>query len=75
MFDYSKLLGRITEKFGSQRSFARAYGVSENTISKKLNGKMGITAADIIKMSDEAYLDIKPNEIPTYFFKKKVQEN
>lgn len=39
-FNYQKLLGRITEKMGSQAEFARHMGLSERTISLKLNGKV-----------------------------------
>lgn len=74
-FDYSKLSGRITEKFGSQRAFADACGFSENTISKKLSGKMAITTNDIINWSSKDLLDIESTEIPVYFFKTKVQVN
>lgn len=74
-FDYSKLIGRIIEKFGSRRNFARAYGRSENAISKKLSGKMAITTDDIVKMSSAEFLDIEAENIPEYFFKEKVQAN
>lgn len=71
--DYSKLSGRIVEKFGSRRAFAKAYGISENSVSKKLNHKMAITYEDIKKMSTPEFLDIPQNEIGEYFFKPKVQ--
>lgn len=74
-FDYSKLIGRIIEKFGTRKAFAEAYGRSENIISKKLSGKVAITTNDIRKMSSEEFLDIPTNEIPEYFFKDKVQGN
>lgn len=74
VFDYSKLLGRITEKFGSQRAFAEAYGVSENTMSKKLNQKMAITTDDIMRMSLPEFLDIAPEKYHEYFFAIQVQE-
>ena len=32
IFDYSKLLGRIKEKCGSQKEFARVLGISEGTM-------------------------------------------
>lgn len=67
-FNYSKLTGRIIEKFGSRKAFAKAYGISENSMSKKLNGKMAITTADIEKMSSPEFLDISPNEYHEYFF-------
>lgn len=69
-FNYSKLTGRIIEKFGSRRSFAEAYGVSENTISKKLNNKMAITTDDIVRMSSKEFLDIPSSEYHDYFFTK-----
>mgnify|MGYP003293673981 CR=1 FL=1 len=74
-FDYSKLIGRIIEKFGSRKAFAEACGLSENSISKKLSGKMGITTNDIIKWSSSELLDIAIHDIPEYFFAFKVQED
>ena len=73
-FDYSKLIGRITEKFGSQRNFANKVGYAENTISKKLNQKMPITTDDIKKWSKPELLDIEQHKIGLYFFTPKVQE-
>lgn len=67
-FNYSKLEGRIVEKFGSRRAFAKADGRSENTISRKLNHKQAITSDDIVKWSAEEFLDIQPAEIHEYFF-------
>lgn len=72
-YDYSKLLGRIIEKFGSQKAFAEACGFSENTISQKLSGKMAITTKDIENWILPELLDIPSSEIPEYFFKYKVQ--
>lgn len=73
-FDYSKLIGRIIEKFGSRKAFAEAYDISENAMSRKLNGKMTITTDDIKRMSLPEFLDIQPAEYHEYFFKTKVQE-
>ena len=67
-FNYSKLEGRIVEKFGSRRAFAEAYGVSENTMSRKLNGKSAISTSDIIRMSSEDFLDIPAEMYHEYFF-------
>ena len=36
-YDYSKLLGRITEKYGTQAQFSGAMGMSERSLSLKLN--------------------------------------
>lgn len=74
-FDYSKLIGRIIEKFGSRKAFAEACGFSENTISKKLSGKMGITTNDILNWCSPELLDIASSDIPEYFFAFKVQAN
>lgn len=73
MFDYSALIGRIIEKFGTRKAFAKAVGYSENTISKKLSGKIPISTNDITEWSSPLLLDIPYTEIPTYFFKLKVQ--
>lgn len=72
-FDYSKLIGRIVEKFGSRKAFAEACGFSENTISQKLSGKMSITTKDVVKWSSPELLDIDNDDIPQYFFANKVQ--
>lgn len=71
-FDYSKLRGRIIEKFGTIRAFAEAYGLSLVTMSNKLNGKVSISMDDIVKMSAPELLDIQPCEYHTYFFTLKV---
>jgi len=65
-FKYNKLRGKIIEKFGSIKAFAKAYGISLNSMSKKLNGKTEISTKDIVKMSK--LLDIKPCEYHEYFF-------
>lgn len=69
-FDYKKLKGRIVEKFGNQSNFAEKFGVSENTMSLKLNNKVRFTSDDIIKAIE--LLDIPPEEVGTYFFTQKV---
>lgn len=73
-FDYSKLRGRIIEKFGSITAFARAFGLSTVTMSKKLNGKVAVSMDDIVKMSAPELLDIQPCDYHTYFFTPKVHK-
>lgn len=70
--DYSKLLGRITEKFGTQAEFANSMGVSERSISLKLNNKVSWKDSEISKAVDILGLD--PKDIPSYFFKYKVHK-
>ncbi len=69
-FDFSKLKGKITEKYGSQQNFAKEYGISENSLSLKLTNKMRFTSDDIIKISD--MLEIPKEEVGVYFFTVKV---
>lgn len=73
-FDYSKLRGRIIERFGKIKVFAEAYGISEVSMSKKLNGHTAISPDDIMKMSEPELLDIRPEEYHLYFFKVKVHK-
>ena len=71
IFDYSMLLGKIVSKYGTQYNFAIALGVSERTLSLKLNNKIPWTQKEIehcIKL-----LDISRGDIPEYFFDLKVQ--
>lgn len=70
--DYSKLLGRITEKFGTQAEFANSMGVSERSISLKLNNKVSWKDSEISKAVD--ILGLNPKDIPSYFFKYKVHK-
>jgi len=65
-YDYSKLCGKIKEKYKTQRSFASAIGLSERSLSLKLNGDRGWKQFEI----DVAckLLDIPIADIPSYFF-------
>lgn len=70
IFDYSKLLGRIKEKCGSQKEFARVLGISEGTMTAKLTGKTYFTQSEIEQ--SRTILDLEPGTISTYFFTEKV---
>ena len=72
MFDYSKLLGRIKEKFGTNEKFANALGCSPQALSRKLNNKTPFSQFEMDKSSD--LLDIRIKDIDAYFFTKKVQK-
>ena len=69
-FNYSKLRGKIVECYGSQTAFANAFGISENTMSLKLNNKTRFTSDDIIKIAD--MLKIEQAEVGEYFFTQEV---
>jgi hypothetical protein len=70
-YDYSKLYGKIVERYGTQARFAEAMGLSERSISFKLNGKVDWRQDEIMKACD--LLRIKNSDIPAYFFTRKVQ--
>ena len=71
-FNYSKLKGRIIEKFGKQENFAKAFGISTATLSNKLNNKTYWDNPEIAKVVE--LLEISPDEINDYFFNYEVQE-
>lgn len=72
-YDYAKLNGRIIEKCGTQAVFAERMGLSERTISLKLNNKVAWKQPEMQKAA--GVLDFPETEIQTYFFTMKVQYN
>ena len=48
-FNYSKLKGKIVEKFGTQAAFAKALGVSQRTLSLKMQSKIYFRQDEINK--------------------------
>ena len=70
-FDYSKLKGRIIEKYGSQEAFAKAMQTSQRTLSQKMTGKIYFRQDEINKAMD--LLSIESEEASAYFFTPKVQ--
>lgn len=71
MFDYSNLSGRIVAKYGTQYNFALAIGLSERSLSLKLNNKVPWKNTEIIKAAELLGIDSK--EIPEFFFEPIVQ--
>lgn len=72
VFDYSKLRGRIIEKFDTQGKFAAVNQLSDRSMSLKLNNGIGISQDEILRWCD--LLDIDTSEIPVYFFNQKVSK-
>lgn len=70
MYDYSKLRGRIVEKFGTIKAFSEALGVSNVAVSEKLNNKVGFSRADIETWSN--LLDISETEYGLFYFARNV---
>lgn len=70
-FNYSKLRGRIIEKYGSQSDFAKAFGCSDRTLSLKMNGKRTWKQTEIL--SAIKLLELSEEDIQDYFFTLEVQ--
>lgn len=70
-FNYKKLLGKIVEIFGTQAKFAEYIGLSERTVSLKLNNRIPWKQGEI-RCACKA-LDIPDSEIGLYFFTLEVQ--
>ena len=68
--NYSKLEGRIVERFGNRKNFAAALGISANSMSRKLRGKQAFSQKDILKSAE--LLGIAVDELGEYFFTPKV---
>lgn len=66
-FDLSRLCGRIIEKFGSRKAFAAAVGLSESSVSERLNNRIKLDADEILQWSRPEVLDIPAEEIHVYF--------
>lgn len=66
VFNYNKLKGKITEKYGTQHLFAQAIGWSDRTLSLKLNNVVPWNQKDILKV--KSLLNIEDSEIVPLFF-------
>ena len=73
VFDFSKLNGRIVEKFGTRAAFAAAAGYTKSQLSARLNNQVHFPADEIRKLCDPALLDLQLSDIPVYFFTLKVR--
>ena len=71
-YDYSKLEGRIVEKFGTRENFAKSLGITKKAVSEKLNNKTIWKQPEIYRAME--LLSIPGGKIELYFFKKKTQE-
>ena len=70
-FNYAKLEGKIKEICGTQSAFASKMGLSERSVSLKLNNQREWKQTEILKICE--LLDINVNEVHNYFFNSKVQ--
>lgn len=70
--DYSKLLGKVVEMFGTREKFAKHMGWSVTKASYLLSGTRQMCQKDILSVAN--VLGISINEIGTYFFTKKLDK-
>lgn len=71
-FDYSKLLGRIKEKYGTRENLVKDITISITSLNLRLNNQLEFTQKDIHELSH--VLEIPKEEISTYFFTEKVRK-
>ena len=69
-YNYSKLKGRIKEKYDTQASFSKALGISHVALNQKLSNHSQWRQQEINKAA--LLLDIEDIELAAYFFAKKV---
>jgi transcriptional regulator with XRE-family HTH domain len=69
-WEYNKLRGKIKETCGTQDRFARRLGIGRVSLSQRLNNQLEFSQDEIFKSCD--ILGIDANDIPAYFFTKKV---
>lgn len=67
-FDHSKLLGRIIEKFGSQRALCAHIGWTESKLSARINNQVQFDADEMYLLAGKDVLDIPVEEFAAYFF-------
>lgn len=71
--NYAKLNWKIAEVCGTQGKLAKAIGLSEHTVSKKLNQSSEFKTSEIMKIAE--VLGIPSDEIGDYFFTVNVQSS
>lgn len=72
-WDYSKLRGRIKEKFNTLDSFAEALGMSRTSLSQRLNNQLEFSQNEIAKAM--VLLDEDEVNMVDFFYTPKVQKD
>lgn len=72
-YDYRKLRGRIKEMYGTQSEFSKKLGISETSVSNKLNNVVDWRQEEMENVID--ILEIPSSDIHAYFFTHKVEKN
>lgn len=73
IYDYSKLMGKIKEKYKTQAAFAKELGMGESTLNLKLNNKTEWSQNEII--ASMSLLGVSNKFLNDYFFSHKSLEN
>ena len=71
LFDSSKLRGRLKEKNETQSSLAKAIGITEAALCRKLNDGVNFKQGEILKIAE--FLDIPLDNLSPYFFELKIR--
>lgn len=66
IFNYSKLKGKIIEKYGTQTNFLDSMGMSETTFIKSIKCERYFDQGEMLEIAD--LLDINYSDIDIYFF-------
>lgn len=69
--DFSKLIGRIVEKYGTRSAFCDALGKSPEWLSRRLNNQTEFSSDEMIAIID--LLEINPQEMHLFFLTLKVR--
>ena len=72
-YDYSYLNSLIIKYFGKRYCFAKAMGISEHSLSYKMNNRQNWKQPEITKAC--MLLHIPDNDIGLYFFTRIVQDH
>ncbi len=73
IYDYSKLMGKIKEKYKTQAAFAKELGMGESTLNLKLNNKTEWSQNEII--ASMSLLGVSNKFLNDYFFSHRSLEN
>ena len=73
IYDYSKLMGKIKEKYKTQAAFAKELGMGESTLNLKLNNKTEWSQNEII--ASMSLLGVSNKFLNDYFFSHKSLES
>lgn len=69
-YNHNKLRGKIKEVIGSEVEFAKLLGISQTTLSAKLNNKVDFTRTEILRITEK--LKLSQEEFYDVFFFEKL---